>query len=230
MFGRMVGDQRQGWAIFAAMARPVPRRRRDRLLGRSGRQSRLRRARHRSRRRARCRPAATWKARRSASASPTRRCSRPITTDASCGAVNSMHDSFTPLGGAGAAVQHPARRDHLRRRRRRPLRHAAVRHHRGVHRRADGRPHAGISRQEDRGQGGQDGDARHPDPAAVDPRLHRARHGARRRRSPASPTQGPHGFSEILYAYTSGTGNNGWPSPASAPTRSSTTRRSASRC
>ena len=27
--------------------------------------------------------------------------------------------------------------------------------------------------------------------------------------SPVRPTQGPHGFSEILYAYTSGTGNNG---------------------
>jgi potassium-transporting ATPase potassium-binding subunit len=27
-----------------------------------------------------------------------------VTTDASCGAVNSMHDSFTPLGGLVAAV------------------------------------------------------------------------------------------------------------------------------
>ena len=52
-------------------------------------------------------------------------------------------------------------------------------------------------------QGGQDGDARHPHPAAVDPRLHRARGGAAGRASPASTTPGPHGFSEILYAYTS---------------------------
>ena len=44
-------------------------------------------------------PAATWKARRRASASPTRPSSPTITTDASCGAVNAMHDSFTPLGG-----------------------------------------------------------------------------------------------------------------------------------
>ena len=36
-----------------------------------------------------------------------------------------------------------------------------------LRRRADGRPHAGIRRQEDRGEGGQDGDARHPRPAAV---------------------------------------------------------------
>ena len=88
------------------------------------------------------------------------------TTAASNGSVNSMHDSFTPLGGMIPMVNDPARRDHLRRRRLRPLRHAAVRHPRGVHRRPDGRAHAGISRQEDRSQGGQDGHARHPDPAA----------------------------------------------------------------
>ena len=43
--------------------------------------------------------AATWKGRRRASASRPRRSSPTVTTDASCGAVNSMHDSFTPLGG-----------------------------------------------------------------------------------------------------------------------------------
>ena len=41
-----------------------------------------------------------------------------ITTDASCGAVNCMHDSFTPLGGLDPAVQHPPGRNRLRRRRR----------------------------------------------------------------------------------------------------------------
>ena len=131
------------------------------------------------------------------------------TTDASNGSVNSMHDSYTPLGGLMPLVNiqlgeiifggvgsglygmllfaDPG----------------------GVHRRADGRAHAGISRQEDRGEGGQDGDARHPDPAAVDPRLHGARSGAAGRRSPDSPIPGRTAFSEILYAYTSGTGNNG---------------------
>ena len=69
------------------------------------------------------------------------------------------------------ADQHPARRDHRRRRRRRPLRHAAVRHHVDLRRRPDGRPHAGICRQEDRGEGGQDGHARHPGPAADVSRL-----------------------------------------------------------
>ena len=63
----------------------------------------------------------------------------------------------------GADGQHHAGRDHLRRRRFGPLRHAAVRHRGDVRRRADGRPHAGIPRQEARGEGGQDGHARHPD-------------------------------------------------------------------
>ena len=77
VFGRMVGDQRQGWAIFAVMGVLF-------LAGvaiaywrRGGRQSGLRRAAISTRRRARCRRAATWRARRSASASPIRRCSRP---------------------------------------------------------------------------------------------------------------------------------------------------------
>ena len=51
------------------------------------------------RRRARCRPAATWRARRCASASPISALFATVTTDTSCGAVNSMHDSFLPLGG-----------------------------------------------------------------------------------------------------------------------------------
>ena len=95
----MVKDTRQGWAVLAAMTivfvallalcawaesrgNPVlaaPRRRPD---------ARARRSR-----------AATWKARKSASASPTRRCGRPRRPSASNGSVNSMHDSFTPLGG-----------------------------------------------------------------------------------------------------------------------------------
>ena len=82
------------------------------------------------------------------------------------------------------ADQHPARRDHRRRRRRRPLRHAAVRHHRDLRRRPDGGPHARICRQEDRGQGGQDGDARHPGPAADVSRLDRGRDACCRPRSP----------------------------------------------
>ena len=56
---------------------PVPRRRDDRLLGRGARQSAARGSRRRSDRERAVRRAATWKARKSASASPTRRSSPP---------------------------------------------------------------------------------------------------------------------------------------------------------
>ena len=64
-----------------------------------------------------------------------------VTTDASCGAVNSMHDSLRRSADS-CAFQHPARRNHYRRRRRRPLWDAGVRGARRVHRRPDGRAHA----------------------------------------------------------------------------------------
>ena len=131
------------------------------------------------------------------------------TTAASNGSVNSMHDSFTPLGGMIPMVMIQLGE----------IIYGGVgsglygmllmRHRCHVRRRPDGRPHAGISRQEDRGQGGQDGDARHPDPAAVDARLHGRRGAAAVRPCRACRTPGPHGFSEVLYLYTSQTGNNG---------------------
>ena len=153
VFGRMVGNQRQGWAILAAMGvlfiagvavcywaeangttalqRARPDRRQHGGQGGPLRHRRLGAVRgdhHRRLLRRRQRHARLLhRARR--------------------------HDP---------ADQHPARRDHHRRRRRRPLRHAALRHRRDLRRRTDGRPHARICRQEDRGEGGQDGDARHP--------------------------------------------------------------------
>ncbi len=177
MFGRMVGNERQGWAIFAVMGVLFLAGMSTCLLGRSAGQSGLRRL--------PCRSGAVRAAGRrqhGRQGSPLRHRQfdalfATVTTDASCGAVNTMHDSLYAARRHGADGQHHARRDHLRRRRLRPLRHAALRDPRGVHRRADGRAHAGISRQEDRSEGGEDGDARHPHPAAVDPRLHRARRG-----------------------------------------------------
>ena len=44
-------------------------------------------------------PAATWRARKSRFGIAASALFATVTTDASCGAVNSMHDSFTPLGG-----------------------------------------------------------------------------------------------------------------------------------
>ncbi len=82
-----------------------------------------------------------------------------VTTDASCGAVNSMHDSFTALGGFVPLFNIQLGRNHLRRRRRRALRHAGLRRARCLHRRPDGGPDPGISGQEDPVLRGQDGDA-----------------------------------------------------------------------
>ena len=173
VFGRMVGDQRQGWAILAVMGvlfiagvavaywaeangttgAQCARAHRRQHGGQGGplRHRRLRAVRgdhHRRLLRRRQRHARlVHRARR--------------------------HDP---------ADQHPARRGHRRRRRRRHVRHAAVRHPGDLRRRPDGRPHARICRQEDRGQGGQDGDARHPDPAADVSRLD----GGRRRSIPAA--------------------------------------------
>ena len=104
--------------------------------------------------------AATWRARRPASASPIRRSLAAATTAASNGSVNSMHDSLHAARRPGSDVADTARRGDLRRRRLRPVRHAGVCHHRRIHRRADGRAHARISGQEDRSLRDEDGLAR----------------------------------------------------------------------
>ena len=167
VFGRMVGNQRQGWAIFAVMgvlfisgvivcyAAEAHGTTMLDMLGLTG---------------------GNMEGKEVRFGIVASALFAVITTAASCGAVNAMHDSFTATRRHDPAHQHPARRDHHRRRRRRPLRHAAVRDHRDLRRRSDGRPHARICRQEDRGQGGQDGDARHPGPAADVSRLDRRRH------------------------------------------------------
>ncbi len=99
-FGRMVGDTRQGWAVLAAMTRHLRRRCwRSRagaeqagnpLLAALG----VDQAAIDDRRRA-----ATWKARKSRFGIANSALWATATTAASNGSVNSMHDSFTPLGG-----------------------------------------------------------------------------------------------------------------------------------
>ena len=95
----MVRDQRQGWALFAAMSVMF-------LVGafvaygaRAARQPDPRAARRADRGHRRRSRAATWKARRSRFGIAQSALFATVTTDASCGAVNSMHDSYTPLGG-----------------------------------------------------------------------------------------------------------------------------------
>ena len=123
-----------------------------------------------------------------------------ITTDASCGAVNAMHDSFTALGGmipliniqlgeiivggVGSGMYGM-------------LIFVIISH---LRRRSDGRTHAGIRRQEDRGEGGQDGYARRPCPTFDVPRLD-GRRGCTAIGRCVDRQQGPHGFSEILYLF-----------------------------
>ena len=84
------------------------------------------------------------------------------TTSASNGSVNSMHDSYTPIGGLVPMWPHPARRGRVRRRRLRALRDAHVRDRGGLRGRPDGRPHPRVPGQEDRGLRDEDGLAGHP--------------------------------------------------------------------
>ena len=117
--------RRQGWAMLAAMVVDLRAASRSSASSqRAGRQPAARAARRRPARVAPRRPAATWKARRSASGSVASALWATATTAASNGSVNSMHDSFTPLGGLVPLCAHAARRGHLRRRRLRALRHA----------------------------------------------------------------------------------------------------------
>ena len=69
-----------------------------------------------------------------------------VTTGLSCGAVNAMHGLVHADRRARSAVPHPARRDPAGRRRLGPLRHAGDGDRRGLRRRPDGRPHAGVPR------------------------------------------------------------------------------------
>ena len=138
---------------------PVPRRRHDGLLGGGARQSAADRRRRGSDGQRARRQAATWRARKSRFGIANSALFATVTTDASCGAINGWHDSFTPLGGMvplvnimlGEVIFGGVGAGHVR--------HADLRRPLGLHRRPDGRPHAGVSRQEDRSLRRQDGDA-----------------------------------------------------------------------
>ena len=82
-----------------------------------------------------------------------------VTTDASCGAVNAMHDSFTPIGGMVPLVNMQLGELIFGGVGLGPLRNAHHGRAHGVHRRTHGRTHARIPRQEDPGGRGADGDA-----------------------------------------------------------------------
>ena len=153
------------------------------------------------------------------------------TTAASNGSVNSMHDSFTPLGGLVPMWHDAARRSHLRRRGLRAVRHADVRHRRRVRRRPDGRPHAGVSRQEDRGLRDEDGVAGDLDPAGRSCSVGTAIAVADRRPDGrASSTRARTASPRCCTPFRRRATTTAAPLPGWAPTRPSTTSPAGSRC
>ena len=131
-----------------------------------------------------------------------------VTTDASNGSVNAGHDAYTPDRWFRATRQHVLRRGDLGRRRIGPLRHVLLRHHRGLRRGSDGRAHARVPRQEDRGTrdqvcGGRSAARAHT--RAVLTAISIVTKGG----LASLYNTGAHGFTEALYAYTSQTNNNG---------------------
>jgi potassium-transporting ATPase potassium-binding subunit len=97
-FGKAVGDTRQGWAIFAAMALMFfggvtlcywAEQRGNPVLNRLGIESAYTHA----------DPGGNMEGKETRFGITESTLFATVTTDASCGAVNSMHDSYTPLGG-----------------------------------------------------------------------------------------------------------------------------------
>jgi len=98
MFGRMVGDTRQGWAIFVACSLMVlagvfiiysQEQAGNPILTRMGIQ----------REATATQPGGNMEGKELRFGQPGAAIFSTVTTDASCGAVNAMHDSFTPLAG-----------------------------------------------------------------------------------------------------------------------------------
>ncbi len=208
MFGKMIGDTRQGWALLAAMTlifvpllvavyvgegagNPV-------LTGLGADQVATA-----------TNPGGNMEGKEVRFGVPNSALWAVATTSASNGSVNSMHDSFMPLVRNGADVADAARRSGLRRRRLGALRDDHVRDRRRVHRRADDRPHARVSRQEARRLRDQDGVDRDPAPAAAWCSAERRSPSWSMPARPGSPIPAEHGFSEILYAFSSASNNNG---------------------
>jgi K+-transporting ATPase ATPase A chain len=116
-FGKMVGDVRQGWALFAAMSVMFligvfvaygAEQQGNPLLAKFGVEAAA----------TGTQPGGNMEGKETRFGIVQSALFATVTTDASCGAVNAMHDSFTPLGRTRPALQHSNRRGHLWRRRR----------------------------------------------------------------------------------------------------------------
>ena len=99
MFGRMVGDMRQGWAVLAAMTAifvvavvvvTVQEQQGNPLLAALGADQSV----------SATQPGGNMEGKEARFGIAATGLFAAITTAASCGAVNGMHDSFTPMGGA----------------------------------------------------------------------------------------------------------------------------------
>jgi len=98
MFGRMVGDTRQGWALFAAMAAMFLagvficyhyEQQGNRILAKLGIETRY----------TGMQPGGNMEGKETRFGIAGSALFATVTTDASCGAINNVHDSLTPLGG-----------------------------------------------------------------------------------------------------------------------------------
>ena len=108
-----------------------------------------------------------------------------------------------------AAGEHDARRGRARRHRFGPVRHVDPRRHHRLRRRPDGRANAGVPGQEARRPRGQVRLAVPADHAGARPRPARRSAMALPGERASMLNTGPHGLSEVLYAFTSAANNNG---------------------
>ena len=98
-FGKMVGDTRQGWAVLAAMLILLVPLVGHRVPQRTARQSAHRAGRASTRSRAALQPGGNMEGKETRFGIAASALFAAVTTATSCGAVNTMHDSMTPLGG-----------------------------------------------------------------------------------------------------------------------------------
>ena len=157
-FGEMVGDTRQGWALFAVMsllflagafAACYFEQSGNPILGDLGletRPTRLAAGREHGRERSAVRDHVVGALCDCHNRRKLRR------SEFNARQLHSARRTRSPF-------QHDDRRSHIWRNRSGAVRHALVCCPRGLYRRTDGRPNSRVSREEDRGQGGQDGDA-----------------------------------------------------------------------
>jgi potassium-transporting ATPase potassium-binding subunit len=161
-FGQMAGDRRQGWALFGAMAILF-------LVGAGSAIWAEQRGNPQFARLAIDQRASTTQSGGNMEGKEVRfgivnsGLWATVTTDTSCGAVNSMHDSYTPLGGLVPIVNMQIGEIIFGGVGFRALRYAGDGGPVGVYRRAHGRPNSRVPGQEDRRARNETRNAVHPD-------------------------------------------------------------------